>query len=350
MPGSALLFLQANSEDYLADSLLHGLRLVLGEAVVDVPRRDALYDDYPPERRPALYGRGFTLYARLPEPPGIDRSGWLERALAGAFGTIVIGDIHRNWEPWLALRPHLRRLRELGVRIAAVDGGDGPVMYPHGPTWWKRMRPRPLPRAHGRVLFFKRELQTLTWWIRYYGFAPPPLAERLLRRHVRPIAFSIPEEHLATGSEPKTKLLATRVTDPEVAELVAGSALAHVFDAETDYYADLRASRFGVTTKKAGWEALRHYEIAASGCVPCFRDLDRKPPTAAPFGLDASNCVPYRDPRALLDEIGAMDEERYASLRAGALGWARRNTTRARAEQLLEAVGHPAPARAPLAA
>jgi hypothetical protein len=350
VPGSALLFLQANSEDYLADSLLHGLRLVLGDAVVDVPRRDALYDDYPAERRGALYGRGFTLYARLAEPPGIDRSDWLGRALEGAFATIVIGDIHRNWEPWVALRPHLGRLRELGVRVAVVDGGDGPVMYPHGPTWWKRARPRPLPRAHGHVMFFKRELQLLTWWIRYYGFAPPPLAERLLRKHVRPIGFSIPEEHLATGDEPKAKLLATRVTDPEVAELVAGSALAHVFDAEADYYADLRASRFGVTTKKAGWEALRHYEIAASGCVPCFRDLARKPPTAAPFGLDESNCVPYSDPAALLATIESMDEGRYASLRAGALAWARRNTTRMRAVELLEAVGHPATASATLPA
>ena len=350
MPGSALLFLQANSEDYLADSLLHGLRRVLGDGVVDVPRRDALYDDYPAERRGALYGRGFTLYARLPEPPGIDRSDWLERALRGEFATIVVGDVHRNWEPWVALRPHLARLRELGVRLAVVDGGDGPVMYPHGPTWWKQARPRPLPRAHGRALFFKRELQTLTWWIRYYGFAPPPLAERLLRKHVRPIAFSIPEEHLATGDQPKTKLLATRVTDPEVAELVAGTALAHVFDAEADYYADLRASRFGITTRKAGWETLRHYEIAASGCVPCFRDLDRKPPTAAPFGLDETNCVPYRDAAELLATIESMDEARYAALRAGALDWARRNTTRVRAVELLEAIGHPAAAPATLPA
>jgi hypothetical protein len=190
----------------------------------------------------------------------------------------------------------------------------------------------------------------LTWWIRYYGLAPPPLAERLLRRHVRPIAFSIPEDRLASGEEPKTKLLGTHVVDPEVAALVPGAAVRYAFDSEDAYYDDLRSSRFAVTTKKAGWETLRHYEIAASGTVPCFRDLQRKPPSSAPFGLDESNCVPYNDPRALLEQLAAIDDARYASLRAGALAWARRNTTRARALELLEAIGVRAPAGTAVAA
>ena len=62
-----VLYLQANAEDYLADSLLHGLREVLGDQLVDVPRRDALYDGLDPGKRRKLYGRGFTLYGLLPE-------------------------------------------------------------------------------------------------------------------------------------------------------------------------------------------------------------------------------------------------------------------------------------------
>jgi hypothetical protein len=176
------------------------------------------------------------------------------------------------------------------------------------------------------------------------------VAARRLRRHVTPIAFSIPEDRLASGREPKTKLLGTHVVDPDVAALVPGTAVRYAFDSEDAYYDDLRASRFAITTRKAGWETLRHYEIAASGTVPCFRDLDRKPPTAAPFGLDATNCVPYRDPRALLAELEAMPAERYASLRAGALAWAQRNTTRVRACELLGAIGLPVPAGTPVAA
>ncbi len=73
--------------------------------------------------------------------------------------------------------------------------------------------------------------------------------------------------------------------------------------------------------------------------MPCFRDLDSKPASCAPHGLDETNCVIYTDPRALLRRIEAMGEDEYASLRAGALAWAGRNTTRARANGFLRAIG-----------
>ncbi|MGH2956316.1 MAG: glycosyltransferase [Solirubrobacterales bacterium] len=336
-----VLFLHANGEDYLSDSLLHGLRTVLGEFAVDVPRRDALYEDLKEARRDRLYGRGFTLYGRLPELE-VDREWPIQRALEGEFEIVVIADIHRNWSPWVRLRPLLRRLRANGTTLVALDGGDSAVMYPYGPTWWRQMRPWPLPRAHRRILFYKRELQPLTARIRYFGLLPGGLALRLLSRSVRPIAFSIPEEHLATGEKEKTKLLATHAVDPEVANAVEGAVERYAFSSEADYYRDLRASRFGVTTRKAGWDCMRHYELAASGCVPCFRDLHRKPPSAGPHGLDESNCVPYGDARELLDRIERIEEAEYERLRQGALRWARENTTVQRARELLaEAQGSP---------
>ena len=333
-----VLFLHANNVEYLSDSLLHGLRLVLGADAVDVPRCDALYHDLSPDRRATLYGRGFTLYGRLPEME-VDRIGWLDRAYAGEFDLIVFGDIWRYWAPWVQLRPRLRDLRRNGVILAAVDGSDGRVLFPHGPRWWRQMRPWPLPRTYGRIEAFKRELTPVTAWARSYGLLPPPVADRVLLRNVHPLAFSIPEDRLATGDETKDKLLGTHVVDPEVAVLVPGSSVGHAFDTEDAYYADLRRSRFAVTTKKWGWETLRHYEIAASGCVPCFRDLERKPPRCAPFGLNESNCVPYHTAEELLERIATMNELRYAELRAGALAWARGNTTRARAHQMLATLG-----------
>jgi hypothetical protein len=330
-----ILFLHANAEDYLADSLLHGLRSLLGADVVDVPRRDSLYAI---EDQSLTYGRGFTLYGTLPDVPV--RRGWaIDRALRGEFEVIVFADIWRYWGPWAQMRSRLFELRRRGVTLVAVDGHDSEAMYPHGPAYWKGMRPWPLPRAHGRIAFFKRELTPLTARLRYYGLLPGDVALRRLARHVRPIAFSIPEEKLATGTEPKTKLLATHVVDPEVQALVPGTATSYAFETEADYVADLRASRFGITTKRQGWDAMRHYEQAAAGCVPCFRDLQRKPATCAPHGLDASNCVPYTDPAALLRRIERMGDDEYAALRAGALAWARSNTTRVRATQFLRAIG-----------
>lgn len=340
-----VLYLNSGSEDYLADGVLHGLKSLLGADVVDVPKRDPLYAGLDPEYRAALYGRGFTLFDRLPDLP-VDRDAPLIRALRGEFDLIVLADIWQHWAWWVQLRPHLRTLRANGTRIVALDGGDGPVMYPYGPSWWKQMRPWPLPRAHGRTdAFFKRELAPITARVRYFGLLPERVAVRRLLRHVTPIAFSIPEDALATGDEPKTKLFATHTVDPEVAALLdAGEAGKYHFTREQDYYDDMRASKFCVTMRKAGWETLRHYEIAAQGCVPCFRDLGDKPALSAPFGLDATNSVSYADARALLDRLNGMDDDEYAALRAGALAWARANTTAMRARQVLAAVGLDAPA------
>ena len=94
-----------------------------------------------------------------------------------------------------------------------------------------------------------------------------------------------------------------------------------------------------MTVKRAGWDALRHYEIAANGAVPCFRELDRKPATCAPHGVDRTNCVVYRDAGDLLRQVAAMGDDRYAELQAGALAWARANTTVRRAQEILDAVG-----------
>jgi hypothetical protein len=137
---------------------------------------------------------------------------------------------------------------------------------------------------------------------------------------------------------PKSKDWPAHVVDPEVAVRV-GARTSYAFDDAAGYHADLRASRFGVTTKKAGWDALRHYEIAAAGAVPCFRALDRKPARCAPFGLDRSNCLIYRDADDLLAQVDALDDAGYARLQAGALAWARASTTEARARQFLAACG-----------
>jgi len=64
---------------------------------------------------------------------------------------------------------------------------------------------------------------------------------------------------------------------------------------------------------------------------------------AGPHGLDATNCVPYTDPGELMSRIEGMDADEYERLRAGALEWARKNTTASRARELLAAVGRPLP-------
>jgi hypothetical protein len=329
-----ILFLASDREDYLADSLFLGLRQVLGESVIDAPRRDPLYSNYPPDLRRHRYGHGFTLYGGLLEDVPVDRSWAALRIERGEFDLVVFGDIQSCFGRWVELLHAMR-----GTPAAVLDGGDYPAMYPFGTRWWRHPRWWLLPRAHRRAMYFKRELTPETRRLRWFMLLPRPLAERLgPPRGLRPIAFSIPDEKIVNGPTEKSELLATHVVDPEVAAR-AGNSTSAAFSDEAEYYADLQRARFGVTTKRAGWDCMRHYELAANGCVPCFRDLAAKPASCAPHGLDESNCVSYADADDLFAKLDRIDDAQYERLQAGALIWARENSTRNRARQFLSAVG-----------
>lgn len=328
----SVLFLTGNTDDYLSDSLFHGLRTLLGSRVVDFPKRDISYRSYPHVEQ--LYGRGFTLYGLLEDEP-VDRRLAMDRARQGDFDLIVFGDIWRYFGSFVELLPSLRQ-----TRVAFLDGADYPAPYPYGSAFWRVPQWWTLPRAHKRGTYFKRELTEATIQRRYMLPLPSALGERLpFSRSVRPIAFSIPEEKIVEEAPAKENLIAAHVVDPEVAERI-GADSSYVFERESDYYRDLQISRFGITTKRAGWDALRHYEIAANGCVPCFRDLDRKPPRCAPHGLEHGvNCLNYRDADDLMRQIELLGDAEYAVLQAGTLEWAHANSTRRRAAEFLEAMG-----------
>ncbi len=326
-----VLLVTTDSPDYMSDTLVHGLRLILGERLVETPRRDPLYSDFPDEWRGLQYGRGFTLYSGSLDPTPMDRSGSRERLAAGMFDLLVIGDIWRAYGAFVELLPVAGE-----TPIAVVDGTDSEAPVPYEPTWWRRPGTWFLPRPHRHAAYFKRELTPRTTWFRSYLTNP---RARRPPRGMRPISFGIPEHLVLDEVPPKTKDFPAHIVDPEVAGHVS-AATSYAFADEASYYADLRASRFGITTKRGGWDCMRHYELAASGCVLCFRDLDSKPGSCAPHGLDASNAIAYTDASDLmrrLEQLSAADE---AELQHAALRWAAENTTRAVAARFLRALGY----------
>jgi hypothetical protein len=331
----SVLFLADPREDYVADSLFHGLRTLLGPLAVDHPKRDFLYDTFPVKRRSQLYGRGFSIYGLLADVP-VDRDEPMARVAAGDFDLVVVGTIWRDWHWWEEVRRHSRP----PTRLAVVDGADVPWMYPYGPTWWRSPRGWLLPRAHRRAAYFKREWTPATARLRWYGLGPGVLADRL---PLHEISISYPAEKIAPAVPAKHQRFATHTVDPEVAERVAGANTGYAFSDEAEYVEDLRASRFGITMRKAGWDGMRHLELAANGVVPCFRQLDRKPARCAPHGLVPNvNCLSYDDADDLLAQVDALSDERVEELASSALTWAGDNTTNRRAEQFLATLGlHP---------
>ena len=326
-----VLLINPNHEDYLCDGVFHGLRSLLGADAVDHPKAEYLYDTAPPSVLARVRGGGFTLYGLLPDLP-VERDHLLPRALEKEFDLVIFGDIWRTFGLWSEWGP---QLRAAGVPMAVLDGSDRVEPYPYAGEWWRRRCWWFLPRAHQRAPYFKREIAPATRWFASYLMLPPALGRTL---GLRTIAFSIPEEKIVEAPPAKDKDFPAHIVDEELAQRLGGQT-EHAFQSEAEYRADLQRSRFGITTKREGWDALRHYEIAAAGAVPCFRDLEKKPPKCAPFGLDESNCITYGSADELLAHIERLDETAYSTLQAGALAWARANTTVRRAQELLGACG-----------
>ncbi|HEX5186514.1 MAG TPA: hypothetical protein VFV86_06450, partial [Nitrososphaeraceae archaeon] len=87
--------------------------------------------------------------------------------------------------------------------------------------------------------------------------------------NIYPINFAIPKEKFVENVNlPKLKDYAT---------VIPGDLSTYIFNNEKDYYEDYQQSLFGITTKKAGWDCLRHYEIIANGCLPYFPGIEQCP-------------------------------------------------------------------------
>ena len=332
-----ILVLTDDREDYLADGLLHGLRHTPGVEVVDAPRKDCLYAGEIHSRQcPELgvRGGGFNLYGTLASDGAPERRQLFRKLEHGWFHLVVLGNVWRQWGQLLDWSPVLG-----SVALALLDGDDDPRLYPGSGTHLRRFGPwRALASLlrQPECLYFKREWQ-----------GAGPLARATVRwfglrgRQVRPLGFSIPEEKLLDPAEldqPRPQRFPTQVIDPELQQLVGGQT-GYAFLTEAAYNADLRRSRFGITTRRAGWDCLRHLELAARGCVLCFRDLDQKPASCAPHGLHGGNCLSYRSGDALLRRLNSLSLEEEGRLRRGSWEWAREHTTRQAAARLLEAYG-----------
>lgn len=91
---------------------------------------------------------------------------------------------------------------------------------------------------------------------------------------IYPIGFSIPSEKIVAFVPKKTQ---------EFATVIPGQLDTYTFDREEEYYRDYQQSKYALTTKKGGWDCLRHYEILANGCIPLFPNLRNCPPQTMTF-------------------------------------------------------------------
>lgn len=211
--------------DYLNDMVFHGGRTVFGNDYEFTHPARYMLKNW--GNKSAIYGKGFTLYCRLPDcSPTPD---YLEKIQDMYYDYIIFGSAFRFTD-------HFDYVTQLYPknRIIAIDGED-----------WQGIN----HTLTNRCVYFKRELAYNS------DFA-------------HPISFAVPEELITPVNKNKTK---------QFAHIDPNDRSTYIFNNEAQYYKDYQDSYFGWTQKKAGWDCLRHYEILMNGCFPAFRNYQDIP-------------------------------------------------------------------------
>ncbi len=226
--------------DFMNDMVFHGVRSLFGEDVIDANEAWYMYDDfrnYWVDRVPGRgmeYGRGFTLYGKLPKL-NIDRTDIESKIKNHYFDKIIYGSAIRYLEYFELVHRYYSPLD-----ILYIDGEDTQNINQN------------LIQNGWNGKYYKRELTS----------------EYSILKNVKPINFCIPKELIVDEMPKKEKDYAT---------VIPGDKSTYIYTEEKPYYEDYQKSYFGVTCKKGGWDCLRHYEILMNGCIPFFEGLDDCP-------------------------------------------------------------------------
>jgi len=218
--------------DYLNDTTFHGAKSLYGDDVIESSNPWYLYDDVKPDDLKNNWGLGFTVGGKLKRTGNVDNSNLEEKIKDNYFDLIIYGSVHRDLSHWDLVKQFYPK-----NKIVLIDGED-------------ELDVRNDILQHGT--YFKRELQQNS-------------------SDLIPISFSIPKELIV---EKQIDFYKTKFHF--LSRLTAGLT-GYKYANEKEYFNEYQQSCYSLTKKKAGWDCMRHYEIAANGCLPVFYDLDKMP-------------------------------------------------------------------------
>lgn len=216
--------------EYLDDSMLHGLRSLFGDNVIDYPRMWHMYaNSFGPGKIDisTICARGFTFYGRMTDE-SVDRTDLISKIKNQYFDLIVM----HSWYPNDLTPVVIEHVP--AQKIVWLDGRDEREI---------------LTQYIGTGHYFKRELIDS-------------------RTDVHPIGFAFPRENIQL---PQNKI-------HSLSPLIPGQTHTYIYYDEASYYTQYNQSLFAVTHAKGGWDCLRHYEILGSRSIPWFIDIDFCPP------------------------------------------------------------------------
>lgn len=310
-----VLVINHPQEDYLADTFIIGLKLLYGKNVYEYPVKEILYQNSDISK---VRGNGFTYYQYL-SPDFVQPFDIQNYNEISSFDLVVFTSIYRQYDIFQKLFSYLKRAKTI-----ILDGEDKPNIFPYAGKYWKNPKFWWSKKPHLHFRYFKREITPKTYQSLFYKLLPVYFFQNpnKLPHNIYPISFGFPDTKVVTQIPIKTKEFTEHIVDKEIQQKL-GKKFDYVFRKEKDYYQDIQQSRFGITTARAGWDCLRHYELAANGCVLCFKNLPFKPKFCAPHGLIPHyNCLSYSNYQDLMQQIQKLKDSEYENLLKNSLAWA----------------------------
>ena len=260
-----LLINSDSGPDYLAD-LVNYYFISNRNEVFTNHRLDFLFNDF--KNKSDLYGKGFTLYGKLEHSLKSSLTILSVEEILDSiekYDLIIFTSIQRNFKN-NSLKDsyfHMLNKKNPNKEIYVIDGEDHQLVD---------------EEIASKSKYFKRELT------------------EKYKSNAFPISFCYPENELPLKRieiKDKTQLLAPM--DPRFLN-------SYIYD-EEGYYQQYSKSIFGTTTKKAGWDCMRHYEILSVNTLPFFPGIEDKPKlTMINFPIKLQNEVNKLFKKLILDE------------------------------------------------
>jgi len=282
-----------------------------------------MYNDASPELLKKNGNRGMTLYGLLSDDNNVVkemRYGW--RMELYRYDLIIISDILNLPDIYLQLSSDPKLLK----KIVIIDAEDTSSLFPFMSVFTRlRFTPYHFLYNYKKVKYFKREFDSKAGWYNLNNFK---FLNHLIPdcSNVFPISMSFPKKYINHSAKlSKTQDFVNINLDSDLVDLFGSynqvGEWKPLFTCTGAYLSELDKSKFGITTKRAGWDCLRHYEYAARGVVLCFKDLDKKHLRCAPFGLNENNCIIYNSAVDLKDKLKNISDSEYLQLQNNSFKW-----------------------------
>jgi hypothetical protein len=231
--------------DYQSDMMFHGLVKSLGKNThthFDLWWHDKDTKDKNPELFSDIWGSGFTMYGLLDEEE-------YTRHFSNdvdEYDAVVIPIHHTMNKQDQSLKSLLSFFIKRGYeknQLIVIDGWDQEYIN------------KDIAKS---CTYYKREMKDHH------------------EEYALPISFAMPKEKIRKLDDSKRNVAFAPLIP--VNQSVDPSYMStYIYDTEESYYDMYQTAHFSYTSKKGGWDTLRHYEIIANGSIPFFVDMEECP-------------------------------------------------------------------------